>query len=198
MTASRMTSGVSFLTMVLMAKRFSGAVAITEKDRIPSRLMASVRGIGVAVRVKTSTSARSFLSTSFCLTPKRCSSSMTTNPKRAKFTFSDKSLCVPTTISIVPFSRPSRTCALCLALLKRESSATRTGQAEKRSLKVCACCSANRVVGQRMATCLPPMTAANAALRATSVLPKPTSPHTSRSIGLSAFMSSSTASMAAC
>ena len=160
--------------------------------------MASVRGIGVAVSVKTSTSARSFLSTSFCLTPKRCSSSMTTNPKRAKFTFSDKSLCVPTTISIVPFSRPSRTCVLCLALLKRESSATRTGQAENRSLKVWACCSANRVVGQRIATCFPPMTAANAARRATSVLPNPTSPQTSLSIGLSAFMSSSTASMAAC
>jgi hypothetical protein len=46
------------LTKVLIASRFCGAVAITEKSRRPSSDMASVRGIGVAVSVSTSTSAR--------------------------------------------------------------------------------------------------------------------------------------------
>ena len=74
------------------ARRFSGAVAMTEKSRIPSRLIASVRGIGVAVSVNTSTSARSDFSFSFCRTPNRCSSSMMMSPKRAKVTFSPRSL----------------------------------------------------------------------------------------------------------
>ena len=47
-----------------------------------------------------------------------------------------------------------------------------------------------------MATCLPSCTALNAARMATSVLPKPTSPHTSRSIGASASMSALTSTMA--
>ena len=38
-------------------------------------------------------------------------------------------------------------------------------------------------MGQRIATCLPERMALNAALKATSVLPKPTSPHNNRSIG---------------
>ena len=45
-------------TKVLIARRFWGAVAITEKSRMPSSDMASVRGMGVAVSVSTSTSAR--------------------------------------------------------------------------------------------------------------------------------------------
>jgi len=43
-------------TKVLIASRRCGAVAITEKSRIPSSDIASVRGIGVAVKVSTSTS----------------------------------------------------------------------------------------------------------------------------------------------
>jgi hypothetical protein len=39
------------------------------------------------------------------------------------------------------------------------------------------------VVGASTATCLPPVTATKAARSATSVLPKPTSPQTSRSMG---------------
>jgi len=44
--------------------------------------MLSVRGIGVAVSVSTWTSARSSLRRSLSLTPKRCSSSMMTSPRR--------------------------------------------------------------------------------------------------------------------
>ena len=184
-------------TNVLMARRFCGAVAITEKSRIPSSDIPSVRGIGVAVSVKTSTSARSDLSTSFWRTPKRCSSSMMTSPRRMKLTSFDKSLCVPMTISMVPSLMPTMALATSLADLKRESSTTFTGQSAKRSEKVCACCSASRVVGHKIATCLPLAMAKKAARKATSVLPKPTSPHTRRSIGRPEVMSANTHWMAA-
>ena len=85
-----------------MARRFCGAVAITEKSRRPSSDMASVRGIGVAVSVSTSTSARSALSRSLWRTPKRCSSSMITRPRFLNLTRSCSSLCVPMTMSISP------------------------------------------------------------------------------------------------
>ena len=50
--------------------------------------------------------------------------------------------------------------------------------------------------GTRIATCLPSCTALNAARIATSVLPYPTSPQTRRSIGTGCSMSSFTSSMA--
>jgi len=53
-------------------------------------------------------------------------------------------------------------------------------------------------VGARIATCLPPVTAMKAARSATSVLPKPTSPQTRRSIGCGDTMSWITAWIAAC
>ncbi len=46
------------------------------------------------------------------------------------------------------------------------------------------------VVGTKMAHCFPDVTHLKAARKATSVLPKPTSPHKSRSIGASLSMSS--------
>ena len=148
--------------------------------------------MGVAVKVKTSTSARSDFRTSFCRTPKRCSSSMMTKPRRIKLTSLDKSLWVPMTMSIVPSLMPTIALATSFADLKRESSTTFTGQSAKRSEKVCACCSANRVVGHKIATCLPLAIAKKAARKATSVLPKPTSPQTRRSIGRPDVMSANT------
>jgi hypothetical protein len=54
----------------------------------------------------------------------------------------------------------------------------------KRSAKVAKCWRASSVVGTTTATWKPSSAAMNAARSATSVLPKPTSPHTSRSMGL--------------
>ena len=175
-----------------MASRFCGAVAITEKSRMPSSDMPSVRGIGVAVSVRTSTSARSALSASFWRTPKRCSSSMMTSPSRLKLTSFDSILCVPMTMSIVPSRIPSIALLISFADRNRDSSTTLTGQSAKRSVNVCACCSASSVVGHSKATCLPLAMDRKAARRATSVLPKPTSPQTRRSIGLPEVMSAST------
>ncbi|MNQ97053.1 hypothetical protein D3C85_1126810 [compost metagenome] len=184
-------------TKVLMARRFCGAVAMTEKSRMPSSDMPSVRGMGVAVSVSTSTSARRALSASFWRTPKRCSSSMITRPRRLNFTSLDRILWVPMTMSTRPSLMPSMAADTSLGERKRDSSTTRTGQSAKRSEKVCACCSASSVVGHSSATCLPLATARKAARNATSVLPKPTSPQTSRSIGRPEVMSPITASMAA-
>ena len=50
-------------------------------SRRPTSDMCSVRGIGVAESVSTSTVARSVFSRSFTSTPNRCSSSMITRPR---------------------------------------------------------------------------------------------------------------------
>ena len=197
MTASTIIPSDKGLSNVLMASRRCGAVAITEKSRKPSSDMASVRGIGVAVNVSTSTSVRNAFSASFCRTPKRCSSSRITNPKFLNTTSFWISLCVPIAISTVPSAIPFIASVVSLAERNRENSAIFTGHSAKRSEKFWKCCSANSVVGTKIATCLPAATAMKAARSATSVLPKPTSPQTRRSIGLPDVISAITALMAA-
>ena len=150
----------------------------------------------MAVRVRISTSARMAFSVSFWRTPKRCSSSTMTKPKRSNFVSFDKSLCVPITMSASPEAMEASAVLISLVVLKRESSTIRTGQAAKRSFQVAACCSASNVVGAKIATCLPPITATKLARRATSVFPKPTSPQTNRSMGLPLVISPITAAMA--
>ena len=71
-----------------------------------------------------------------------------------------------------------------------------SGRPLKRAWKVAKCWRASSVVGTTTATCLPFMAATKAERSATSVLPKPTSPQTRRSIGRPFCKSSITASMA--
>ena len=66
----------------------------------------------------------------------------------------------------------------------RDRRPTLSGKPAKRSLKPGKCWRASSVVGATSATCWPFIAATKAARSATSVLPKPTSPQTSRSIGL--------------
>ena len=80
-TARVITSWSNFTTLVWMASRSFGGVSITDMSRIPTSDMFSVRGIGVAVIVSTSTFLRSCLIFSLCATPKRCSSSTTSRPR---------------------------------------------------------------------------------------------------------------------
>ena len=152
--------------------------------------------MGVAVRVRISTSARNALSASFWRTPKRCSSSTMTKPKRLKCVSLESNLWVPITMSASPAAIAARAAVISFAVLKRDNSTTFTGQSANRSFQVAACCSANNVVGAKIATCLPPITAIKLALKATSVLPKPTSPQTKRSIDLPFVISLITAAMA--
>ncbi len=80
-TASRTTCSSQRVTMVRTARRSTGAVVMSERSRIPVTAICSVRGIGVAVSVRTSTCARSCLMRSLWATPKRCSSSTTRSPR---------------------------------------------------------------------------------------------------------------------
>ncbi|MNT14419.1 hypothetical protein D3C72_1494250 [compost metagenome] len=119
-----------------MARRRWGAVAMTERSRSPSSAMPMVRGMGVAVSVSTSTSARMAFMASLWRTPKRCSSSMMSRPRFLNRVFSDRSLCVPTTMSTVPSSSPLMVALTSLPERKRDTSATLIGHLEKRSTNV--------------------------------------------------------------
>src|SRR5205823_1043006 len=146
---------------------------MTERSRMPASDMCSVRGIGVADSDNTSTDARNCLSFSFCMTPKRCSSSRITSPRSLNRTSFWSRRWVPITTSISPTCNRRRMSAASASERKRDSISTLTGNGWKRSPKVRKCCCARTVVGTRIATCLPSMTALNAARTASSVLLQP-------------------------
>ncbi len=82
-SASRISAVSHGATKVFTATRCAGGVAMIDRSRSPAIAMFSVRGIGVAVSVSRSTSARSFFSCSLWRTPKRCSSSTITQAEIA-------------------------------------------------------------------------------------------------------------------
>ncbi len=94
---------------------------------MPVRLISSVRGMGVAERVRTSTLARSCLICSLWLTPKRCSSSITSSPRSLKATSFASSLWVPITMSTSPVASPCCTLRAWVGVRNRDSTSTRTG-----------------------------------------------------------------------
>ena len=97
---------------------------------------------------------------------------------------------------MVPPLRPSRIVFRSDAVRKRFNSATLIGYGANRSDRVRQCCWASTVVGASMATCFPAVIALKMARMATSVLPKPTSPQTRRSIGSAFSMSRFTSAVA--
>ena len=127
---------------------------------------------------------------SFCATPKRCSSSTTSIPKSLNTTFLLSNEWVPMRISIDPSSTPLRICFFSDVVRNRLSTSTFTPNGAKRFKKVWKCCCAKTVVGTSTATCFPLITALKMARIATSVLPKPTSPASRRSIGTGLSMDS--------
>ena len=128
-----------------------------ESSRTPVSASWRVRGIGVAVSVRTWTSARNFLRRSLWATPKCCSSSTTMRPRSRNLMFLPSSAWVPMTISTVPAVRPALTFASSAAPTRREACATSTGKPRKRSANVLKCWRASSVVGTTTATCLPDM-----------------------------------------
>ena len=112
---------------------------------------------------------------------------------------SDRIRCVPITMSTAAVGTPldDLLAAPCALRKRREHLDLAPGTAPGAARKVLKCCCASTVVGTSTATCLPSCTALNAARSATSVLPKPTSPQTSRSIGRRRCMSALTSSIAA-
>ena len=98
--------------------------------------ISSVRGIGVADMVSTSTLAFSALMCSLCSTPKRCSSSTTMRPKFFQWTPVCSRRCVPTTMSIEPSASPLKISVASFFEVKRDRTAILTGKPAMRSLKV--------------------------------------------------------------
>ena len=102
----------------------------------PTSDMFSVRGIGVAVIVSTSTFLRSCLIRSLCATPNRCSSSTTSRPRSRKATSFDSSRCVPTMMSTWPDGElPTRSPSAPASCRKRLIMSIRTGNPANRSLE---------------------------------------------------------------
>ena len=140
-------------------------------SRMPVIAISSVRGIGVADMVSTSTAVRSCLSVSLCSTPNRCSSSTTMRPSCLNRVARWSSRCVPMMMSAVPSAALSIATSASLAVWNRESCRISIGNCAIRSENVLKCCCASNVVGTSTATCLPSCTALNAARTAISVLP---------------------------
>ena len=99
---------------------------------IPSILMERVLGIGVAVIAIVSISDQ-FPEFFFCLTPKRCSSSMIISPRSLNLIFPEINLC--STISTRPFSM-QHAFVIFRFFSNRDNPHISTGKAAKRSLNV--------------------------------------------------------------
>ena len=144
---------------------------------MPLKDIFKVRGIGVAVNVITSTSARSARRRSFCLTPNRCSSSMITKPRSLKAKSEPEYLMGANhDVHFAVGAAFGNLGVLAVAAQPAHRLSMLIGHWAKRSRKVSKCCWANSVVGTKMTTCLLFCAATKAARMATSVLPKPTSP----------------------
>ncbi|OPZ61514.1 MAG: hypothetical protein BWY85_02382 [Firmicutes bacterium ADurb.Bin506] len=109
---------------------------MTLMSRTPTMAMCSVRGIGVAVRVSTSTSFLSSLSRSFWATPKRCSSSTTTRPRFLNWISCDRRRWVPITTSTLPSLRPAAIRRCSISDWNLDITATFIGKPLNRSTKV--------------------------------------------------------------
>ena len=105
-------------------------------SRMPDSAIFSVRGMGVADNVSVSTCLESSLSFSLCVTPKRCSSSMTSNPRSLKCSPFCSSECVPMSRSIFPSAALCKIFFFCAGVLKRESTSIVTGKLRKRLMAV--------------------------------------------------------------
>ena len=185
-------------TLVCIDWRSFGGVSMTDMSRMPASDMFRVRGIGVAVIVNTSTRRRSCLMRSLWATPNRCSSSTINSPRSLNRTSFESSRWVPTMTSTLPASRSARVCFCSARVRNRLTRSMRTGNAANRSVRVLWCWNARTVVGARKPTCLPSITALNPARIATSVLPYPTSPQSSRSIATVDSMSFRISAIADC
>ena len=101
-----------------------------DMSRMPASDMFSVRGIGVAVIVSTSTRLRICLMRSLCATPKRCSSSTTSRPRsRNCDVLRQQAVRADDDLDLAGLADP-RASAFCSALVrKRLTMSMRTGNA---------------------------------------------------------------------
>ena len=131
-----MISSLCSITNVCIGRRSTGGSSNTLMSRMPVKLICSVRGIGVALSVRTSTFPFICLIFSLCVTPNRCSSSTINNPKFLNSTSLDSRRCVPTIISTCPFRSRSIDFFCCAGVRKRDNISTLTGKSPSRSHNV--------------------------------------------------------------
>ena len=190
------------MTWVDTSARPAGTSSKVDTSRSPNTVIATVRGIGVAVITNTCgcvPSGARRARAARCSTPKRCCSSMTTNPKRANCTDSSNRACVPTITPAAPdsiASRASRRWAeraepvnsttvvpSTVAPDPRSESASASGPRSRRIPE--ACWDARTSVGASKTAWPPAATTSSIARTATTVFPLPTSPCSSRCMGTS-------------
>mmetsp|Transcript_1653 Transcript_1653/g.3942 ORF Transcript_1653/g.3942 Transcript_1653/m.3942 type:complete len:284 (+) Transcript_1653:1499-2350(+) len=186
--ASCTASLLNSCTDVMVGFLMGGGVRMVEVSRTPDKDICSVRGMGVADNVKTSTPLLITLSLSFCLTPNRCSSSMTSRDRSLNDKPFPSKACVPTIKSTFPAAMSSRMRRPALVFLPIPPRSIPTLTLNLVSSPILftiflKCWAARTPVGARRAACLPFATALNSARRATSVFPNPTSPHINLSMG---------------
>ena len=181
---------------VRIAIRPSGAVRRVDTSRSAYRTWPRVRGIGVAVMSRTCGAPfRAFASRApRCSTPNRCCSSTTASARSANATASWSIAWVPTTTRACPVARASYALVRPFAPSEPVSRITSIPRSSSSPPTTSRCCRARRSVGASSAACRPSSAAAASAQAATAVLPEPTSPWTSRSIGTSRARSSRTSS----
>ena len=163
----------------------------------PNTVMATVRGIGVAVITRTCGGCFPLpRNASRCSTPKRCCSSTTTSPRSKNWTCSWIRACVPMTMPASPDAASSRDLRRMPVGWLPVSSVTRVPislppsrprSARSPSIEVIdrKCCEARTSVGASSAACPPESITDNIARSATTVLPDPTSPWSKRFMGCS-------------
>ncbi len=115
-------------TWVEIGARPAGSSDSVETSTSPKTVIATVRGIGVAVMTRTCgrEPSRDFAARAArCSTPKRCCSSTTTSARSWKSTFSWISACVPMTMPASPLTMSSRRLAPVGACAASRSAARR-------------------------------------------------------------------------
>ncbi len=158
---------------------------MVETSRSAKCVIASVRGIGVAVMmswcgVRPCPFSRN---KSRCATPNRCCSSMMAKPSRLNTISSWNRACVPMTIWQVPLLSCSSIVRRGCAFIEPVSHPTEMPSGWNHSENCVACCSDRSSVGAINATWKPASITGSAASAATNVFPEPTSPWRSRNIG---------------
>ena len=193
--SSQLGCSATGTTALVTVARPAGSSCSSETSRSPNTVIATVRGIGVAVITSMCGGAGALpRSASRCSTPNRCCSSITTSPSSANCTWSWISAWVPITMPAVPDAASSSAARRAAADIEPVSSTTRVPSSEpprvpawarspSRSLMVTACWAASTSVGASSAAWPPASTTCSIARSASTVLPEPTSPCSSRCIG---------------
>ena len=167
-----------------------GNSSITLTSRSPYIVIAKVRGIGVAVITKTWGGCALFPHIlALWATPKRCCSSTTATPNRANWTLSSITACVPTRIWTSPFSSRVRMSSRFFPFTVPVNNSTCTSKPFKNEAIVVKCCSANISVGAIKQAWKSLSIAMSMVIKATRVLPDPTSPCNKRFICLPVIIS---------